>query len=185
MKRSASSLRCFIKEFSLRNVAGEKVWHSQPAGPNASTKPSAKNTKYFTPFFTFSRGHKFGRRVPPRLPSAAPRWVTLNESRECGFAEAPTSERLRLLLPPPGCITWLVLGWLSAVLTAWPPGGLPAKCHVTSGSASPPSGPQSFSHPHPPLTPPCPPPPFHLTPPEKEKHLFVSLYLWPLCSCTV
>lgn len=68
-----------------------------------------------------------------------------------------TSERLCLFLPPPSSIAWLVLSWLSVVLTAWPPSGSPAKCHVTSGPALPEPGPQSFSHLHPPLTPTLPP----------------------------
>lgn len=68
------------------------------------------------------------------LPPVLSQWVTLNESWECGSLRLqPASERLRLLLPPPSSITWLVLSWLSVLLTAWPPGGSPAKCHITSG----------------------------------------------------
>lgn len=99
------------------------------------------------------------------------------------LTKAPASQHLRLLLPPPDCITWLMLSWLSVVLTAWPPGGSQAKCHVTSGSASPGSGPQSFSHPHPPLT----PPPLHSSftwnyLKKRTICLFLSIYS-SLCFC--
>lgn len=33
--------------------------------------------------------------------------------------------------------SWLVLSWLSVVLTAWPPRGSPAKCHITSAPLCP------------------------------------------------
>lgn len=47
--------------------------------------------------------------------------------------------------PAPRSITWLVLSWLSVVLTAWPPGGSHSQMpHHTRLD----SGPQSFSHTH-------------------------------------
>lgn len=37
------------------------------------------------------------------------RWLTLNDSVVHWSSIRPMGERLRLLLPPPGSITWLVL----------------------------------------------------------------------------
>lgn len=59
--------------------------------------------------------------------------------------------------PSSSTITWLVLSWLSVVLTVWPPGGSRSQMphHIWPGS-----GPQSFSHPR--------PSPTHISPPSSH-----------------
>lgn len=154
MKRSLSWVRCFIKEFSLRNEVGKRCGTSSLRGEMQAMNCGLR-TQNISHYFHFLSWAQIWLACAVSSSRPAPPWLTLNESWERGSQRLqPAGERLRLLLPPPGCITWLVLSWLSVVLTAWPPGGSPAKCHVTSGSASPGPGPQSFSHPHSPLTPP-------------------------------
>lgn len=74
--------------------------------------------------------------------SASPQWVTLNGSWEFGFLRLrPAHHWAPPSAPATSELHHLALASPSVVLTAWTPRNWPAKCHITSGSALPGSGP--------------------------------------------